>query len=81
MSTMQTFDVDKDGYLNFVEFCSMMKACGMEFNGDDDGIWRNKHICQFKKNWKEAVRSIESIFQIGVFESYPGVPVLSSCKL
>ena len=38
MSTMQTFDVDKDGYLNFVEFCSMMKASGMEFNGDDDGI-------------------------------------------
>ena len=34
-----------------------------------------------KTEKKPCDQSIESIFQIGVFESYPGVPVLSSCKL
>ncbi|KAI5072444.1 hypothetical protein GOP47_0012550 [Adiantum capillus-veneris] len=33
-STMQMFDTDKDGYLNFVEFSNLMKASGMDLSND-----------------------------------------------
>lgn len=29
-STMETFDLDKDGFLNFDEFCDLMHNAGLE---------------------------------------------------
>ncbi|KAH7290641.1 hypothetical protein KP509_30G057700 [Ceratopteris richardii] len=33
-STMQNFDADKDGYLNFVEFSNLMRASGMDLSNN-----------------------------------------------
>ncbi|XP_073393674.1 uncharacterized protein [Physcomitrium patens] len=31
-SIMETFDVDKDGFLNFKEFCCLMRNAGLQYN-------------------------------------------------
>ena len=31
-SVMESFDVDKDGFLNFKEFCCLMHNVGLQYN-------------------------------------------------